>query len=270
MFERNLSGLHARFFDGPSEFISAARNVNREWNATWMGGTRESCARKIETGDNALVPRSDDLLSKLEDKFNFLSNGIKIVDSVAGGVPNVPALLSGHPMSMRRRQKMANPLGPLTIVVDITSSSGCEDDELTQRGVSVLALARLLAGRRPITLWVGTGLSDRGCSEESGKACFYRLDTTPIDLARAAHIFCNPGVARGFGYGYLQDNMHAGGGWPYGDVKLWREKGQRLISEMLGEEVLFVPPIFYKDDITERPEKWLTDMISRYGGGVEE
>jgi hypothetical protein len=263
MFTRTNSGLEARFFESASEFLDAARDRDGYWDRRWMESTRDECERKFNSGAPELVAQSDVILERMESKFEFSTNGRRTIDAVAGGVPNVAAVLAGHPMNMRRRQRIENVMAPLTVVVDLTSSAGLDAEKLTPRGIAILALTRLLTGRRPVTLWVGVGLNHG----QGGVATFFRVDTTPIDTGRAAWWFSNPGVARGFGYGYLSKCMSGGGGWPFNSVERWRSKGKEVLSAMLGEDVLFVPPVYLDDDVTIRnPDKWLEDMLAKHGG----
>jgi hypothetical protein len=271
MFKRELDGLEADFFESASEFLEASQNTRKEggdnwngsWDRHWMESSREECIRKFNSGAPELVAKSDAILERVESKFEFQTNGRRTVDAVAGGVPNVAAVIAGNPMNMRRRQRVETAMAPLTVVVDLTSSASLDSKKLVPRGIAVLALTRLLTGRRPVTLWVGVGLN----KGSDAVATFFRVDTTPIDLGRAAWWFTNPGVARGFGYGYLNKKLKAGPSWPFGSVDKWRTKGQKIISTMLGEDVLFVPPVFADDDITiSNSDKWLEDMLKQYGG----
>jgi hypothetical protein len=273
MFKREATSSWGRaatlaFFDTPGEFIEKAGGAREYyWETHWMGGTREEVTHKFNVGDNALVEQSDKALDELEGKFEVMSSGFKVVDAVTGGAPNVPAVVSNLPITMRRRQRSIHQQAPLTIIMDLTSSAAVNQDELIARGAALLALTRLMSARRPVTLWCGVALN-KGAG--AGGA-FFRVDTSPLDLSRAAHYFACSGVARGFGYGWLSENLGCAGSWPFTDVDHWRREGESLFKQVVDEDILFVPPIHLTDDIMVRnPALWLANMVKQYGGEAVE
>lgn len=237
------------------------------WHTSWLGIGRNATFKNFENGDLSTVPESDKMLAKLEDKFDFPTSRYRVFDDVAGGVPNVPAMLAGQPMNMRQRRRTADEAAPLTICIDLTSSAGIEPDYLIKRGTAILALARILSSLRPVTIWLGAGLS--GGRQVDGSTAWFQIDSSPLDLARAAFQISSAGVPRGMLYTYLQKTFACGGGWPLYDVDAWRRVAPKFLSLWFDGEILFVPPVFHSDEF-KKPEVWLERMLKQYGGRGEE
>ena len=233
-------------------------------NSSWYGGMlfdqSLECVRK---GDLAGVPASDKFLAAFENLIP-VSRAWRTYDSVVGGSVNVPAFLAGQPLSMRQRRRVLIETAPLCVMADLTSSAGISADNVRKRGCAILALVRLLSAIRPVELWAVIALGVRG---QRDSVCV-RLDTAPLDLARAAHVLTHPSVSRCLGYGSLHQAFNAGGQWGYGDIDKHRKCAADTYREHLcpGSDALFVPPVFLTDDSINAPEKWLRDMIARYGG----
>lgn len=224
----------------------------------WAGDTFESFSKKVVTGDTALVEASDRFLASLEDQIP-VSRGWRVVEDVVGSVPNVPVMIAGVPQHMRRRVRTQKENAPLAIYMDLTSSGGIDVEQVTRRGTVLLALVRLLVEHRPVELWVGASLGSHG------KSCTvaWRIDTAPLDLARAAYHVGATGMSRGFGYGMCHVAMHAAGNWPFGSYELHcRTAKDRLAAVLPGQEVMYVPPIFLTDPMTTDPVGWIKRVLN--------
>jgi len=228
---------------------------------TWYGDTFDSFQHKVMVGDQSLVAESDTFLEKLEDQTPH-SLGWRNVDDVVGAVPNVPAFIAGHPQCMRRRERTRKDTAPLAIYMDLTSSGGISERDVTRRGVALLALTRVLIERRPVELWVGASL---GCPHRSGTVA-WRIDTAPLDLARAAYHVGATAMSRGFGYAICQHHMGTKGGWPFNDyAKHCRTAKQRLQAVFPGQEIMYVPPIKLHDELTKNPIGWIRRVLNEKG-----
>ena len=168
----------------------------------------------------ARVSASDAMLSKME-KYAFESNKRTWRNDIAGGCPDVPAYIAGQPLSMRRRTIVESDSAPLAIIVDLTASEGIPADIMERRGAAILALVRVLSTRRPVELWAGAFLQG-GPAGMDACAFFARIDTAPLDLARAAHVLSSQSMPRqiGFALGYALGGFQ--GRWPYVNDKVSR------------------------------------------------
>lgn len=279
--------------DGVPEFIKLAsegsqngREFQRRCTSSedWMGRIDWSdCVNRVRNGDTSAVPASDAMLAMFEGYANMRTTKFKTVDDVAGGFPNVPAFVAGTPMAMRRRQRIASEQGPLTIVVDISSSSWCSADFLRRRGVATLALTRILAAGRPVKLYFcscfdidGNSSSSRYTGRNGGYVC--PIDSAPLDLGRAAHILSHAGVSRGMGYQLLRTEYNSAISMPYGRSDgwdIWRDHGAKFWTELFGTEVLFIPPTVMEDKHATsgfasdaKAVAWLKQKLTEYGGEV--
>ncbi len=257
--------MRACLFDSQKEAREAFRPAAKDkgWNQSWVGISEDKAFESIETGDLSLVPESDRMLEALEGKFDFPTSKYRTLDSVSGGVPNVPAMLANQPLNMRVRRRCVDDTAPLTICVDLTSSAAIKHEYLIKRGSAILALARILSGIRPVTIWLGAGLG--GGRRTNGSTCWFQLDASPLDLARAAFQMSSASVPRGMMYAYLQEVQGSNGGWPLGDVDAWRRVAAQYLARWFDGEILFVPPVFAEDDF-KVPEVWLERMVKQYGG----
>ena len=187
----------AAYLRGPaavSPYLTAGADGD---HGDWHGATVVATLERAQAGDSARVADCDRLLSIMETGADFATARSVTVAAVAGGLPNVPAMLAGSPLAMRRRQRIADQAAPLSVVVDLGVSSSVKHPTLARRGAAALALVRLLAATRPVALWVVSGQQASRYSEHAQNAAFaVRLDTAPLDLSRAAWLLCAPEAFR--------------------------------------------------------------------------
>src|SRR5262245_10378216 len=218
-------------------------------SSDWYGSTYTEFARQVVVGDPDLVKQSEKYMNQIEDQVPF-SLGWRNVDDVVGAIPNVPAFLAGHPQCMRRRQRVMKETAPLVIYMDLTSSGGISSDRVQKRGIVLLSLVRRLVEHRPVALWVGSSLGGGG-KVGSGTVA-WRIDTAPLDLARAAFYISATVMSRGFGYGLCQHELGTGGSWPFHNYDLHcRTAKERLAAVFPGQEIMYVPPIYMGDELTD-------------------
>ena len=193
-------------FDCPAEFAAFLRGpaavspyliAGSGEDSDWHGAPVAATLGYAQAGDTARVADCDRLLSIMETGADFATTRSVTVAAVAGGLPNVPAMLAGSPMAMRRRQRVTDQAAPLSVVVDLGVSASVQHDSIARRGAAALALVRLLAATRPVALWVVAGQQCSRFSDHKQNAAFaVRLDTAPLDLSRAAWLLCAPEAFR--------------------------------------------------------------------------
>jgi hypothetical protein len=230
---------------------------------SWYGNkSYDTSLNQVRNGDLSGVAASEMLLDKLETE-QFVSPVWRNRLDVVGGSPCVPAFLAGHPMAMRRRERVITEQGPLTIIVSMTLSGGIATDIMRKRGASLLALVRLLSANRPVEIWLAVGLG----GNNHGTHTLVRLDTAPLDLARAAHMLTCPSVTRGLGYGICQ-GLREGGQWPHDNFDHYQRTARELYSNVIGtsSEVLYVGAAHVNDPTVKEPVKWLKETLAQYGG----
>jgi hypothetical protein len=232
----------------------------------WTGNkSYQTAVDQVRNGDLSGVAASEALLDKLETE-QYVSPMWRNRLDVVGGSPCVPAFLAGHPMAMRRRERVMAEQGPLTIIVSMTLSGGIDTEAMRARGATLLALVRMLSANRPVEVYTAVCLG----GDNHGTHVLTRLDTAPLDLARAAHMLTCPAVTRGIGYGICQEQLRSGGNWPHADFDAYQKTARELYSAVIGtsSEVLYVGAAHYNDPMVRKPVEWLKATLAQYGGAA--
>lgn len=248
-----------------ADAVTGFKRTECNSGSKWYGNKDyDTSLDQVRSGDLSGVAASEALLDKLEAE-QFVSPVWRQRLDVVGGSPCVPAYLSGHPMAMRRRERIMSDAGPLTIIVSMSLSAAIDIETMRKRGASLLALVRLLSANRPVELWIAVCLG----GNKHGTHTLVRLDTAPLDLARAAHMLTCPSVTRGLGYGVCQD-MRSGGQWPHDDYAHYQRTARQLYSGVIGtdSEVLYVGAAHANDPTVKEPLQWLKAMLAQYGGAT--
>lgn len=197
--------IPAARFDNPAlfaDFLATARGRNIDCAADdWTGAGRAETERRALVGDAARVPMVDAMLNKFEARADFSSARVRTVDAIAGGAPNVAAYLAGSPVAMRRRVRVTDTAAPLVIAFDMGVSQNVNNETIARRGAAALAFARIASAARPVELWVYFGATD-GVKKPAIIAV--KLETAPLDIARAAWLFCAPEALRRAGFAALE------------------------------------------------------------------
>ncbi len=250
----------------------------------WYGNhSKQQALRCLTLGDESLVAASDALLAKLEDKLPHTRKW-QSQRAVAGGLVCVPEYLTGQPECMRIRRRLDRNDAPVTIYMDLTSSAVIDASKLLARGTAILALARALCEHRVVELWGGISLGEssyqghaygrRSSSSAWSSTLAWHIDTTPLDVARAAFLLSAPAMARGIGYGLaptLAGHSHWNGNWSFGAHDLHvRTQSARLRAAMGAAEMLVVPPIYGTDPLVTNPLGWITRELARLTGQGDE
>lgn len=218
----------------------------------------------LERGDASLGAKADEYIRKLEEE-QFLSRAWAQCSDVVGSLPNVPAFLSGHPQSMRRRVRLKKPQGPLALFLECTGSGGAEWSAAI-RGSAMLALVRILESQRPIDVYVCVTYGEYNTMN----AVVCRVETRPLDLARAAYSLVNLNTMAALGRAIIADFRpdRNPGSWSYGTPDLERRYCGEIFRRVLtpDAEILYVPAAFARDSGLGSAYDWLRRMLKKYGG----
>lgn len=235
------------------------------WTQKWAGETVAVMRQRIVTGHDALVEQSDRFYDQIADQVP-MSRGWSNVDDVVGAVPNVPAFLAGQPQCMRRRQRTAKENAPLTIYMDLTSSSTVSQRDVLRRGLVLLALTRMLVQHRSVELWVGAACS---VDQYAASTIAWRIDTAPLDTARAAYHISSPAMSRLFAYGVMRRVLGAREVeqtlyFPFRNYQQHVQTAEQRMRVMINGDMLFIPPLHGHDPMLTDPVGWLRRTMSRY------
>lgn len=232
----------------------------------WYGNMSYSQSLKcLREGDLSGVAKSDKLLSEIE-LLVPMSKAYITRNDVVGAVPNVPEFISGNPYCMRRRVRTASNTAPLSVFVDLPAQASISAATMAKRGAAMLALVRLLTNTRPVELWAACPIG----GHKVRATALIRIDTSPLDLARAAHILTHASVSRALGFSVLDHTFLGGswgGGFPLGDLEQHKQTAVETYRQVVspGSDVLYIPPANKTDASLNEPVTWLKNMLTTCG-----
>jgi hypothetical protein len=255
------SSDHFALYDSPGE---AARDA--------VGAERfapsDEVIAKSELGDLSLVAESDKLLAQYEG-FAIETRRNRLINDVTGAIPNVPAYLAGHPLAMRRRAKSRDEAGSIAIVADLGFSCMVNGSDAAKRGAAILALARILSATRPLELWVGDCSGEVGGTKMVGT--FARIDTTPLDLARAAYCLVSLDYVQRVHYAIANKEIGFTGQWPYAKGAAYRKHLPTILAPAFAhtEKTIFIGGMHRADDSVGNPLAWINERLVEAGQFIE-
>lgn len=264
-------------YDNMGEFVADCRTFPPQNQIaasvdSWTDnlGFDATCER-ASSGDLSRVAASDTLMSKLENLVTLQTAQMATIDAICGGVPNVPAFLAGQPINMRRRQRVMSQAAPLNVIVDLASSASVPSSSLEKRGAAVLAFVRVISAQRPVNLYLGCAFTHRtGDKTINTGAIAVRVDTAPLDLARAAFAISGAAFPRRLLYSALEKEMKCSNSeslpFPYQDNNFYRANLHKFWSRFVSvnDEDTAIVASLYADDKFDDPETWLRDMVKQY------
>ena len=257
-------------FDSFHEFTTKANNSSfrDHFRRDFHGGkdyrTREQVKSALSKGNLGLVGRSDKLMKHFEELIIAPRPNYEVIPNVAGGFAMVPEMLAGSPVHMRMRRRTRSQLAPLSIVVDLASSGGIEASLVEKRGTMALALVRALSEIRPVNLY-GLNIADVYSSDKANSGVLFPIETSPMDLAHAAHCLIHQSVPRGIMYelcSTLVGRHYFGMSWAWRDINKHRKLAPELCARALGEEVYYLPPMYLYDEGMNDPEAWFRARLT--------
>ncbi len=257
-------------FDTPSELVDFAereakdtRHLSKgttEWDGKVTTAQALDMARR---GNLSGVAVSDALMSRFE-RFAFETGRKAWLGDVTGSIPNVPAFIAGHPLNMRRRHRQDSAAAPIAIVADLATSASLSTDQIRRRGAAILALVRILSARRPVELWAGCTLDGGRINPHREATHIYaRIETSPLDLATAAHVMTHASFPRRLIYG-IADTYNAPLDYPYGAHWNHRPHMSDIVAPAFTHtsETLIIPAISSLDESVNDPEKWIEQRLA--------
>src|SRR5262245_43918151 len=131
-------------FDSNIELLDFVRSIPNphlysQNDDSWAGASFTSVLDRLLHVELARVDHIIDRVDHIHE--NIVSPGVPLpVASVAGSVPRISAVVSGHPKTMYRRQRSEQmQVGtPITIYVDICLSASYSAQQLADRGAAIL------------------------------------------------------------------------------------------------------------------------------------
>ena len=199
-----ISDDYAMRFDNPAAYAEWLQTIPYEmvkncegWQENdFSGGSFNSAVSKLINGDTTGLAQAEKIIDQMRDAHIFTQGQPIIVNSIIGYIPNVPAVLQGHPEDMLVRSHSENQVEttPLKVFIETTVSSSLSHKELINRGVACLALVMALGMQRPVELYACSFGDPAYNSRVYG--AIVKLDSHPLDLGRAVFMLTNPAYCR--------------------------------------------------------------------------
>lgn len=263
-------------YNSPEELGEFFRSMPKKYiayphdNDSWAGGSFDHCVSTLNKGDASSADKAQKIFDKL------LLSGIEaprlktLQPSVVGFMPIVPNVIAGVPDCMWKREEtdILAENTPVTIYVDVVVSSGITTQELFDRGVAILALTMALSTIRPIDLYA-VAMCD---ILADGHACgtITRIETRPLDLARASWMLTSNGFARRLmhsGAMYHRDtiyNTHAPFCWGMSPNNPAYVSKFKSIVGMTPEDIFIPGGWLYDNLMKNNPVAWVNKMIEQH------
>lgn len=265
-------------FDSPEALYDALAKMptrhQHTGDGSWAGKPYADALRLLDKGDLTWVERASKLIENIEQAAVFTSGVKLMMPSVAGYIPNVPALVSGHPESMLMRQEselqgMQTPIG---IYYDTGVSAGVSDTQLLNRGVACLALVMALQMFRPVELYVVHTIRPDNGIDCAGYAV--KVETKPLDLARACYMLTSNEMARRLSFStcYLAANCTTydfSGQWAWSMPPSLNNKYieyTRRLFDMTPDDILLDGAFLFDKLCLTDPLAWVKKMVARHAG----
>jgi hypothetical protein len=153
---KDAKECHFAFFRSPESFAAhvAAIDLNNAWSDTpWQKGStyaRFSGTKDMPEALNLAFEGWPDGIKKvaeLREKILFARPQAPrlVKHDVAGSLPNVPRLLAGNPLHMKRIEIADSRRAPIiTLMADMAVNCDCEAEYITRRAATIAALCDLI------------------------------------------------------------------------------------------------------------------------------
>lgn len=236
----------------------------------WHGRPSNEALNALRQGDESMVTPSDRILRQIEERADFRSSDFAQFNMVSGGVPNIGAFLAGSPLNMRMRRRVYTQGAPIAVVADLTVSADVDDATIRGRGAAALALVRVLSASRPVSLFVSCAMMPR---EGKGKTSIQIIpvETSPLDLARAAFALGDPAMLRQFGFAgacVIPEGNEATGSilWAFNNHRWAQENVPQEVAHVMGcPDFVAVPAVYSGTSLSnaETAAQWVMDQAER-------
>ena len=229
------------------------------------GRSWRDMTKALRTGAPEWVHHADKYLAGMEELLDWQSTKWKSRNDVAGGRLNVGRYLADLPDCARRRVRVEDDTALLNVIVAINAASAISPEDLMKRGAAILAFVRLMSAGRPVNLYA-SAVSLYG-SVNSGFA--FKLETAPLDLARAAFVLVDASMARRASFAVRCAMPRSGGAYdPFVAIADTGPQGGAIFAKALGckpEDTLYLKRFDRSDLIASDPRNWILDNATKYG-----
>jgi hypothetical protein len=252
---------------------------------------------RARVGDPARAASSDAMLAEFESAVDFSTGRKRTIRHYAGAAPCVASHIAGRQRAMLRRATRRDEKGAVAILFNMSTAAAVDAPAIARRGAAALALARALAATRPVTLWAcySAGLHMTPAAYAAAVAATapaypknplsavgfcVRLDSGPIDVARAAVWLSDPDFYRSFGFGALKTctasdvrrNINSVIPPAFNDRDYWNHGGARHLAAAVGaDSYVYIPTIGGVDcpfESARGAAGWIKSILESDGAAI--
>lgn len=235
----------------------------------WGSYDWDTVLREARTGSERMVAPSDALLAQIETT-NLATHQHERRAGPVGAYAVVGDYLAGRPDSMRRVVSVASDTAPVRVMVETGVSAGVTHGQMEQRGIAILALIRLLAAERPVTLTVVIASGDG----RDTRQVLIDIPAAPLELATAAHALADADFTRRLGYTHLLNmGCRPDLPWSFGiapcdaERRAEYDRAMRLTLNLSPQDI-FIPGLYVNDPMLSDPLGWLARELHRVREGA--
>lgn len=202
---------HVERFEGMTDFLSALPVETDKFKGgdSWTNGEKYTESRKLcFYGWQKSVTSAESMIDSIESAGILTRGTAAYRRDVAGAFPNVPAFLAGEPESMWRRDMIDAALSeqaPMNIYLDVCCSGGITASQVEARGHAVIALVMALSERRPVELYLYSGMGN----DDVAFIPVVKIETKPLDIAAASYAIASSGFMRNLCFTYADMKSRA-------------------------------------------------------------
>jgi len=268
-------------FEAPEDYAAHLAAIPSQYKReqrqepSFFGGSVEANITKLVEGDTSNLARVERIIDNMETSNVFSIDVPVLVPSVVGFVPNVPAVLAGHPESMFNRGYVESPslTSPLTVYVNTSVHADLKAPEIINRGVAVLAFVLAMERVRPVDLYV---LNIRGNEYNPGVyGSVVKVASRPMDLGRATYMLTDLGFTRALRtcdvYHKAQRTARDGGPFAF-DCQPQSDESEAKFRELLdiSPNDVFIRGAHRSDKLMlSDPVAWVNQMIVKHSNHQE-
>lgn len=227
---------------------------------------------KVVHGDLTHIEAAQKIISQMEDQ-NVFSSGVPVIRAaIQGYVPNVPAVIMGHPEGfLARFHDDASSINtPLNVYIETSISAGVSEQQILKRGVAVIAFVLAMSQIRPVQLYATYAGRDNGTN--FGLAV--NLGTTPLNLAVATWSLTHRAFCRRIGFHYMMAHTKK----PYGSIPwAWSLTptskdyidSNKAAFEMRNDDVFIPGAHLFDSNVLNNPIDWVKAMVAKHTQAME-
>ena len=262
-----------RFYDA-SEYAAHLRELPQEFrymsrDTSFYGMQYDLAVKMLEQGDMSSVALASKFVDKMQDAQIFSIGQPQWENAIVGYHVNVAAFMAGHPKHMMRRavSEYVSTMAPLSVYVDVTVSAFLSHQQLIARGVAMLAFVMAMSQIRPVELYCcGCGHYN---DDARAQAVVCKVESKPLDLARAAFMLTNPAYNRriSFSAGTALAGVPGNYSIPLAFNRLPHADLEASMRHMLSMEAhdIYLKHGHMDDSLMlSDPVKWVRNMIEKH------